>query len=221
MKDNKILSRKEKEIENRKKYIIDTAERLFKSKGFDNTTMDEIAAESEFSKGTLYKYFNSKDDLYIAIGIKAYELIIKYTKDFTEKENPGIKQLMAVGYAYYEFSKKNPSYTSIFHDIAMKFPEIVTKSEDERSEIEQEYFNISQLYGSLFIKILQDAMKAKAIRSDKNPNMIGFVLSRATRVMVEELVQNESIITKFKLKKDEIINFFFEILGEGLKPRDK
>ncbi|MFX0105134.1 MAG: TetR/AcrR family transcriptional regulator, partial [Candidatus Hodarchaeota archaeon] len=105
--------RREKEKEQRRHDITDAAEKLFFSHGFDNTTMEQIAIETEYSKGTLYNYYNSKDELYIAIGNKAYSLIIKYSKEFTEKEPPGIRALMAVGYAYYEFTKDYPNYASI------------------------------------------------------------------------------------------------------------
>ena len=69
-------SRKERETELRRQIIIEAAEKLFLSEGYENTTMDEIARLSEYSKGTLYKYFKSKDELYLAIGIKTYELIV-------------------------------------------------------------------------------------------------------------------------------------------------
>ena len=113
--------------EQRRQDIIEAAEKLFISQSFENTTMEKIANEAEYSKGTIYNYYNSKDELYIALGNKAYNLIIDYTKKLTDEEIPGIKQLMAVGYAYYEFTKKYPQYASIFHDIAVKLPDIINK----------------------------------------------------------------------------------------------
>jgi len=44
--------------------IIDAAERLFFSKGYNNSTMDEVAKESGFTKRTLYSYFTSKEEIY-------------------------------------------------------------------------------------------------------------------------------------------------------------
>ncbi|MFX1503742.1 MAG: TetR/AcrR family transcriptional regulator, partial [Promethearchaeota archaeon] len=165
--------RREREKEQRRVDIIDVAEKLFFSKGFENTTMKQIANKAELGKGTLYNYYNSKDELYIAIGIKAYSLIIRYTKQFTGKEKPGLKQLMAVGYAYYEFTKDYPNYASIFHDIASRLPDIVSTPENELSKIEKEYLDLSNTYRDLFVKVLNDAVKNKAIRSDKSPFMIG------------------------------------------------
>lgn len=43
--------------------LIEAAERIFVEKGYEATTMDEIAAAAGFAKGTLYHYFTTKADL--------------------------------------------------------------------------------------------------------------------------------------------------------------
>tara|TARA_Y100000996_G_scaffold400741_1_gene371049 strand:- start:6826 stop:7416 length:591 start_codon:yes stop_codon:yes gene_type:complete len=63
-----MLSRRQKEQRNlRKKSILDGALKVFKIHGIEKTTMDEIAVESGFGKATLYYYFASKDEVFIAI----------------------------------------------------------------------------------------------------------------------------------------------------------
>ncbi len=51
----------------RKSQILNAAEEVFTEKGFDQARMDDIAGQTGLSKGTLYLYFKSKDDLIIAI----------------------------------------------------------------------------------------------------------------------------------------------------------
>lgn len=51
----------------RRVQIINAAEGVFTKKGFAEARMDDIAEETGLSKGTLYLYFKSKDDLIIAI----------------------------------------------------------------------------------------------------------------------------------------------------------
>ena len=63
-----MLSKRQKEQKNlRKKSILDGALKVFKTHGIEKTTMDEIAHESGFGKATLYYYFASKDEVFIAI----------------------------------------------------------------------------------------------------------------------------------------------------------
>jgi len=52
----------------RRKELVDTAERLFLEKGYDRTTVDDIVAAINVAKGTFYHYFKSKADiLYAAV----------------------------------------------------------------------------------------------------------------------------------------------------------
>ena len=165
--ENKKTSRKQRETELRKQIILEAAEKLFLSKGYEDTTMDDIANDAEFSKGTLYNYFESKEELYLAIGTRAYEIIIDLTKNFIEKQKPGVDQLKTVGYAYYEFTKKFPGYAHIFHDIAIKLPDVTEKSHEKLTLIEKDYLKKSETFGNLFTDTIVNAIKTKAIRSDK------------------------------------------------------
>ena len=67
MEENKILSRKERERNFRRQEIINSAVKLFAEKGYEHTTLDEIAEASEFGKGTIYNYFENKEEIYLAI----------------------------------------------------------------------------------------------------------------------------------------------------------
>ena len=62
-----ISKRQLEERELRKERIITGALEVFKSKGLDGATMDEIANKSGFGKATLYYYFHSKDEVFAAI----------------------------------------------------------------------------------------------------------------------------------------------------------
>lgn len=58
------LSRKERERLRHKQEILETTLKLFSERGFQNVSMQEIAKESEFSVGTLYNFFESKEALF-------------------------------------------------------------------------------------------------------------------------------------------------------------
>ena len=61
------MTRKEREREFKQKEIISAAIEIFAEKGYEYTTLDDIAEAAEFGKGTLYNYFQNKEDLYLAI----------------------------------------------------------------------------------------------------------------------------------------------------------
>lgn len=59
-----------KEPEERKNEILDTAEALFHTKGYDKTTINDILKEIGIAKGTFYYYFKSKEEVMDAIVVR-------------------------------------------------------------------------------------------------------------------------------------------------------
>ena len=59
--------RRDKYLKDRRDQIIDAAIEVFGSKGLDAATVDEIAQAAGISKGTIYLYFKSKDEIFDAI----------------------------------------------------------------------------------------------------------------------------------------------------------
>jgi len=62
-----LKDRKEREKEYRKKTIIEAAQKVFSENGYANALMENIAQEAELGKGTLYRYFKSKDEILICL----------------------------------------------------------------------------------------------------------------------------------------------------------
>ena len=72
--------RTEREWKNRRNDIITAAVKLFFSKGYENTTMDDIVKKAEFSKSTIYNYIRSKEELFLLVhlrGLRKRKVIIR------------------------------------------------------------------------------------------------------------------------------------------------
>ncbi|MCU7493985.1 MAG: TetR/AcrR family transcriptional regulator [Ignavibacteria bacterium] len=67
MEDINKLGRKERERLQRKQEIQKSAARLFAEKGFTNATLEDIATSSEFGIGTIYNYFQNKEEIFRSI----------------------------------------------------------------------------------------------------------------------------------------------------------
>ena len=97
--------------------IINAAEDVFTKKGFDEARMDDIAEETGLSKGTLYNYFKSKDDLIIAILDRIFQREFKVFESidlanmsatdaiwsFAETTSKDVKMMMRLLPITYEF----------------------------------------------------------------------------------------------------------------------
>lgn len=65
--------------EERRNRIIDVAIKEFAYKGFDNANINKIASDAGVSVGSIYKYFNTKDDLFLTcvhIGVTTLEKVL-------------------------------------------------------------------------------------------------------------------------------------------------
>ena len=104
---NKIEKRTLKENQ-----ITDAAEVVFSRQGYDNTKMEDIAAQIGVSKGTVYFYFSSKENLYMAITYRAYETLIDlfHRTIFDNRNKKGIDSVLSLMRAFMDFSETNYIY---------------------------------------------------------------------------------------------------------------
>jgi AcrR family transcriptional regulator len=164
-----IAERRQREKEQRKKEIIDAAERLFFSRAYDDVLMDDIADEVELNKATLYLYFNSKEALYAAIVLRGVRILHKKYQECMETKVPGVVKVALMGDAYHRFSEEYPDYLRMIHFFG-----------SERFSKENPYTaEIGEGIG-MCRKILQDAVREgiddKTIRSDIDPFLVSMYL---------------------------------------------
>lgn len=83
-----------KEAEERRNEILDVAERLFATKGFDNTSTNDILDEVGIARGTLYYHFKSKEDILDAMIERISKRLVAKAKAIAEnKEIPVLQRL--------------------------------------------------------------------------------------------------------------------------------
>lgn len=70
-----IKERKAREREMRRQQIMVAAKRVFTQRGYEKSTMEDIAREAELSPGTIYLYFKSKDELYASLCLRVLRYI--------------------------------------------------------------------------------------------------------------------------------------------------
>jgi len=110
--------------EERKHQILNAAEEVFSQKGFGEARMDDIAEGTGLSKGTLYLYFKSKDELIIAILDRIFQREFKHLEsldwstmsaaegleqfsDLAIKDITSILRLMPLAYEFMSMAFRN------------------------------------------------------------------------------------------------------------------
>ncbi|MDQ1253260.1 MAG: hypothetical protein QG646_2410 [Euryarchaeota archaeon] len=166
--------RKEREKEQRKNVILDAAEKLFFSKGFDSVSMEEIAKEVELGKGTLYLYFKSKDSLFFAIISRKW---IEFGKILTEKMSQvktGFEKIQILIRWYIEYAQKNADY----NDMATTFgPQLFQRIDAEDARMMME---VSMKYIPLVHAAVREGIEDGSVRNDLDPTLLGMYLQMIT-----------------------------------------
>jgi len=82
-------------VAERRELIVESAGRLFGERGYDGTRLDDIAAAAGVTKPVLYRHFDSKRDLYLALLARHRDDLPTFT-DAMPREGPLAERLRAV-----------------------------------------------------------------------------------------------------------------------------
>lgn len=98
--------------------ILDAAERIFEAVGFTNAKMENIAAEAGMSKGSIYFYFQSKENLYMAITYRGIQRLndLMYENISRHKDESGAKSVIGLIETYLDFAEDYPLYIECMLD---------------------------------------------------------------------------------------------------------
>jgi AcrR family transcriptional regulator len=216
-----IAERRQREKEKRWNDIVDAAERIFFSQGLENATMDDVAEKAELSKGTLYIYFKSKEDLYLAITKRGLDILTKMFERASTKVSLGIEKIYAIGQAYRDFSKKHTDYFKAMAYFDLRIKEISDESPNAKASIDQ---------GEKVLTICAEAIKCGiedgTIRPDIDPQKAAIVLWGQTNGILQ-LILNKGKHMKEMLKffgfktLEEIIDYSFELVRHSLQNAER
>jgi AcrR family transcriptional regulator len=93
--------------------LVDVARQLFARSGVDNTTMNDIAQASRKGRRTLYTYFKSKNEIYMAVVESELDSLYKTLLSVASKDIPADEKIIT--FIYTRLDAIKALYLSIFH----------------------------------------------------------------------------------------------------------
>ena len=105
--------REEKKAEVRRR-ILEAAKEIFFRDGFMDANLDEIAELAGVAKGTLYRYFDNKAQIYLAVLSRKARRFEKKLQDALDPQVSPIEALVGVSRFYFQHYVENPDYFQIF-----------------------------------------------------------------------------------------------------------
>lgn len=209
--------RKKKEKEIRRNDIIEAAERVFFTKGYHLATMDDVAREAEFSKRTVYVYFNSKEQIYFEIMIRGYKLLIEMLKVNLQNEDKGnaieeLKQMYATlyqfSYDYLDYFKAIMEYENGERDFQRG---VTDQSRDKCYDLGEEVLGY-------LVRILENGIAEGVIRSDLDVVKTALVLWSCVVGVFNTTKKKANYIEEFHhTTPDELVTITFELIIRSIQ----
>lgn len=102
-------SNREIRREKKKQSILDAAREIIRKSGLDGLNMRALAQHIGYSPGSLYSYFNNKQDIVESVAAQGYEHLAVYLHSVDESQQ-FVPYLTEIGLAYLKFALENPDY---------------------------------------------------------------------------------------------------------------
>jgi AcrR family transcriptional regulator len=132
-----ISTRKERQKEELRTKILQSAKELFMEKGFEETSIRNIAERIEYSPTTIYLYFKDKDDIFFSLHQEGFALLNQYFKPLGHVTDP-FERLKAINKAYISFAMENGEFYDLMFIIRSPMKSL-TKEEIEWKEGERAF----------------------------------------------------------------------------------
>ena len=205
-----VSDRKEREKEMRRKDIIDTAEKLFFKKGYENITMADIAKGTELARSTLYLYFKNKKEIYLAISIRGTGILNNMFREYYQKGQTGREKVEMLMKAFYRFYKEYPDY----YDVNWFSYKVLIDHDLPRME---EIKKMRMEGFSLFGKALKEGIEDKSIRSDIDPVKANLVLALSIQNAFNLPPTIKMHMKNSNLTHKELIDYTMDLMLHSLK----
>lgn len=108
-----IQARKDRERAAREELILDHAQRMLLKDGFQNLNLDELAEAVEYSKGTLYLHFKTKEDIALAVVTRAQRERADFFERAAQFNGRSRERVQAIGFACCHFANVYPDYYNV------------------------------------------------------------------------------------------------------------
>ena len=207
-----IYERKEREKEQRREEILTAAQRIFFEKGLASATMDDIAERAELSKGTLYLYYKSKEDLYITVMMRGMQILYDAFNEVAKHATTGARMLDGLSRAYRSFFENHRDYFRMMHYLqAPQFHKQIS------TEVQQSCNLLNGRIWDLVRGMLQRCIDDGLLRKDLNPMEIGIILwSSSTSLMLRIDNEHEIWNETFHLDLRQTLNLSNRLLFDAI-----
>jgi len=200
-----------KTYESKREIILDAAIKVFAKKGYFGSRVSDIAEEAGISYGLVYRYFQSKDDVLIAIFQDRWDRYVKMieriNKDFFDPRD----KIRSIFLYIFKSYQNNPDMMKV---LIMDAPMLDNFYEKENQNLYQRVFKE-------IASIVEDGQSKGIFNTGVSPILGAYILNGAVDSVIRQYVYSSDELNERKISvsdaRDQIVDFLVNGFSVGSK----
>ncbi len=192
-----------------RKRILEAARKLFLERGFEAANLDEVAQRAGVAKGTIYRYFDSKAELYVEVLVWNADAFVERMRHTLDPSLSPQEQVLQTGRFYVRHYAEHPEYFRIFW--AVENQRMIGELPEPLLEV---VWDLWKRGLAIAVEIIENGVKAGAFRPC-DPWQTASLLW----VLANGLIQSESDPHRRELRHstlEELIDDAFSLVVRGM-----
>ena len=215
--------RRRLDSERRAEYILDKAQAMVFSKGFEGTTMDDIAVAAGYTKRSIYLYYKDRDEVFFSLVLRGQRLLLEALRDAlcdalrdAAKEGGSASSVRVLGSSFYRFSLAHPEFFELIMAYESKRHSYMRGRIDEDTKAAA-CQNISVEYGELLSEAIAREIETGRMSSGLDARQTMMLLWGQTfGVMQILLMRREGFAAVYGIEVADFFERFIEQVERGL-----
>lgn len=195
--------------ENTLSFIVEEAKKLFLSSSINEVKMKDIASYVGIGEATLYRYFETKENIVMRVAVKMAEEIHNEFYLFKADES-GFKQIEQFYNVYLEVFQRNRRYFKFIKELDAF---VLTIKAVEKSEYQEEI----DIYKEDFKRIYRKGVEDKSIKELEDPETFYYASTHSLMNLCTSLSSESRIEQDDKINKIKEIKLMISLILNSLK----
>ena len=189
--------------------ILDGAETLFTEKGYNDTSISDIAEASDFSRTSIYQYFNNKEEIYLLLLERYTDMLTDRLRVATGKPPKVTDKITAFLEEMRELIKEKPNFFALYfiqrHEVEPRLsPELRDHLNARRREIE-----------NIFRDFYREGVKKGEVRDIRPKDASNLFFAQITGMMLLHQYYREEFDVTLDDHLDKSLELYLEYVNKG------